>query len=355
MSDFTATIRDHLKNAREAQVGFLAALVQEPSDNPPGDCQAHAERAAALLEGLGFAVERHRVPAATVKKAGMIAATNLVVRKKFGEGPVIALNAHGDVVPPGTGWTKDPYGAEIVDGWMYGRGVAVSKSDFATYAYALLALQAAAVAGATLKGTVELHLTYDEEAGGEIGPRRDARQHVGASRLAHLRARAGRLTIGSNSARRFPQRMPAGSATVPVFVEPSSKSTIVRSMAGSRSRKSASSGVISGVPSHGGPSESNSTAIMLKRATMKFFGPAASKLSMMPPRTPPITALMSITVATPTTMPMMVSHRSRESGSMSVFPPRPEIGHRCHPGLAPDVPPVLFPDVVIDQIIRLLP
>lgn len=171
MSDFPAVIRDHLKKTREAQIGFLAELVQVPSDNPPGDCQAHAERAAALLEGLGFAVERHRVPIATVKKAGMIAATNLIVRKKFGDGPVIALNAHGDVVPPGAGWTKDPYGAEIVDGWMYGRGVAVSKSDFATYTYALLALQAAVAAGAKLKGTVELHFTYDEEAGGEIGPR----------------------------------------------------------------------------------------------------------------------------------------------------------------------------------------
>jgi acetylornithine deacetylase/succinyl-diaminopimelate desuccinylase-like protein len=51
---------------------------------------------------------------------------------------------------------------------MYGRGVAVSKSDFATYAFALLALQES---GAALAGTVELHLTYDEEAGGEIGPK----------------------------------------------------------------------------------------------------------------------------------------------------------------------------------------
>jgi acetylornithine deacetylase/succinyl-diaminopimelate desuccinylase-like protein len=51
---------------------------------------------------------------------------------------------------------------------MYGRGVAVSKSDFATYTFALLAL---AAAGEPLAGTVELHLTYDEEAGGEIGPK----------------------------------------------------------------------------------------------------------------------------------------------------------------------------------------
>ena len=175
MTDFEATIRSMLESACEAQVRFLAELVKVGSDNPPGDCQAHAERGAALLEGLGLAVERHRVPAATVKAAGMIAVTNLVVARKFGapgdDGPVIALNAHGDVVPPGAGWTKDPYGAEIVDGWMYGRGVAVSKSDFATYAFALLALEAAAKAGADLKGTVELHFTYDEEAGGEIGPR----------------------------------------------------------------------------------------------------------------------------------------------------------------------------------------
>ena len=99
----------------------------------------------------------------------MITATNLIVRKRFGKGgPTIALNAHGDVVPPGTGWTRDPYGAEIVDGWMFGRGAAVSKSDIATYAFAMLALEKS---GAELNGAVELHVTYDEEAGGEIGPR----------------------------------------------------------------------------------------------------------------------------------------------------------------------------------------
>ncbi len=102
-----------------------------------------------------------------VARHGMVSATNLIVRRRFGDGPVVALNAHGDVVPPGEGWTADPYGAEIRDGWMYGRGAAVSKSDFATYAFALLALQQAARPS---RGTVELHFTYDEESGGEIGP-----------------------------------------------------------------------------------------------------------------------------------------------------------------------------------------
>jgi acetylornithine deacetylase/succinyl-diaminopimelate desuccinylase-like protein len=156
-----------------ARETFLARLVQTPSSNPPGDCQAISDVAAALLEGLGFAVERHRVPEARVKAAGMIAVTNLVVRKRFGapqskEGPVIALNAHGDVVAPGEGWTHPPFAAEIADGMMYGRGVAVSKSDFATYAFALLSLLPVAE---TLKGGVELHFTFDEEAGGLIGPK----------------------------------------------------------------------------------------------------------------------------------------------------------------------------------------
>jgi succinyl-diaminopimelate desuccinylase len=149
------------------EVAFLAALVRHPSDNPPGDCAPHAAHAAALLEGMGFTVERHAVPEALVRAAGMISATNLVIRHRFGPGPVIALNAHGDVVAPGEGWSSDPYGAEIRDGRMYGRGAAVSKSDFATYAFALLALRAA---GAPLAGTVELHLTYDEETGGLLGP-----------------------------------------------------------------------------------------------------------------------------------------------------------------------------------------
>jgi acetylornithine deacetylase/succinyl-diaminopimelate desuccinylase family protein len=151
----------------DAAIGFLQNLVRVPSDNPPGDCAAHAEATALRLEALGFTVERHPVPADAVRRNGMISATNLVVRHRFGDGPTVALNAHGDVVPPGQGWSADPYSGEIRDGWMYGRGVAVSKSDFATYAFALKAL---IESGAPLAGTVELHLTYDEEAGGEIGP-----------------------------------------------------------------------------------------------------------------------------------------------------------------------------------------
>ena len=167
--DARGKIRDFLANERQRETRFLAELVKVPSDNPPGDCRAHAERTATLLAGLGFQVERHPVPETLVRAHGMVSCTNLVVRERFGTGgPTIACNAHGDVVPPGLGWTADPYGAAIRDGVMYGRGAAVSKSDFATYAWALLALKAC---GAQLAGAVELHFTYDEEAGGELGPK----------------------------------------------------------------------------------------------------------------------------------------------------------------------------------------
>ncbi len=160
-------LHDYIAAHAKYAEAFLTALVKTPSDNPPGDCASHAHITATLLEGLGFTVEKHKVPDALARANGMGSATNLVIRHRFGPGPVVALNAHGDVVPPGTGWTTDPYGAAIIDGWMYGRGVAVSKSDICSYAFALAALRDC---GTALNGTVELHITYDEETGGEIGP-----------------------------------------------------------------------------------------------------------------------------------------------------------------------------------------
>lgn len=165
-----ALMRDFIDRHFDEQVAMLQRLVQCPSDNPPGDCAAPAELAASIYESQGFVVERHPVPEAFARRHGMKSATNLIVRERFGAGPVIALNAHGDVVPPGSGWQTDPYGGEIRDGWLYGRGAAVSKSDFTTYGQALRALKHAHANGAKLAGTVELHLTWDEETGGLTGP-----------------------------------------------------------------------------------------------------------------------------------------------------------------------------------------
>jgi acetylornithine deacetylase/succinyl-diaminopimelate desuccinylase-like protein len=70
-------------------------------------------------------------------------------------------------VPPGEGWTKDPYGGEIDNGHIYGRAAAVSKCDFSTFTFAVRALEAVAK---PTQGGIELIFTYDEEFGGEVGP-----------------------------------------------------------------------------------------------------------------------------------------------------------------------------------------
>ena len=151
----------------DEEVRFLQEMVRVPTDTPPGDNAPHAERTAELLQGFGFEAEKHPVPLDEVRAYGMESITNLIVRRRYGEGRTIALNAHGDVVPPGEGWSHDPYGGEIDGGKMFGRATAVSKSDFASFTFAVRALESLQ---AKLKGGVELHFTYDEEFGGEMGP-----------------------------------------------------------------------------------------------------------------------------------------------------------------------------------------
>ncbi|HLO93022.1 MAG TPA: M20/M25/M40 family metallo-hydrolase [Burkholderiaceae bacterium] len=152
----------------DEEVAYLQALVQVPTDTPPGNNAPHAQRTAELLAAMGLQAEPHAVPQAEVEAAGLQSITNLIVRRRYGEGgPLVALNAHGDVVPPGEGWTHGPYSGDIADGRLYGRAAAVSKSDFATYTFALRALESLQQ---PLRGGVELHFTYDEEFGGELGP-----------------------------------------------------------------------------------------------------------------------------------------------------------------------------------------
>ena len=168
---FTATQYEQLDQWIDThfdeQIAFLSELVKVPTDTPPGNNAPHALRTAQLLEQFGMHAQQIPIPKEVVQEAGLESITNLIVRREYGAGPTIALNAHGDVVPPGEGWTHDPYGAEIVDGVMYGRATAVSKCDFSTFTFAVRALESL---NAKLKGNVELHFTYDEEFGGELGP-----------------------------------------------------------------------------------------------------------------------------------------------------------------------------------------
>jgi succinyl-diaminopimelate desuccinylase len=152
----------------DEQVGVLQQLLRVPTDTPPGNNAPHADLVAELVKAYGWQAEKHAVPEQDVRDYGMQSITNLIVRRPYAAGgPTVALNAHGDVVPPGDNWTYPPYGGVVDNGYIYGRAAAVSKGDFATYIFATRALEAL---GVPLKGEVELHFTYDEEFGGLLGP-----------------------------------------------------------------------------------------------------------------------------------------------------------------------------------------
>ncbi|HJV01303.1 MAG TPA: M20/M25/M40 family metallo-hydrolase [Burkholderiaceae bacterium] len=152
----------------DEEVGVLQQVLRVPTDTPPGNNAPHADMVAELIKAYGWQAEKHAVPSDVVHDYGMESITNLIVRRPYQPGgPTVALNAHGDVVPPGDNWTYPPYGGVIDNGYIYGRAAAVSKCDFATYIFAVRALEAL---GVPLKGGLELHFTYDEEFGGLLGP-----------------------------------------------------------------------------------------------------------------------------------------------------------------------------------------
>ncbi len=160
-----------IDSSRDDLVLFLQELVAIPSDNPPGDCGEIAKHVHQLLQTFNFKqVSMFEIPVVELAKVGMTKVSNVVAYEVFDseQGPEITLNSHGDVVPPGAGWTTGPYGGEIRDGKLYGRGSAVSKSDIVSFTFAVLALREVA---SSLKGKVSLAFTFDEETGGEMGPK----------------------------------------------------------------------------------------------------------------------------------------------------------------------------------------
>ncbi|GAB5376314.1 MAG: hypothetical protein AcusKO_27760 [Acuticoccus sp.] len=147
-------------------VALLAKLIQHPTENPPGEVGEAVEWLAGYLADRGHAVERHPVPQAFARNYRRSEVENLIVRRTFGPGPTIALSASLDTLPAGSSWNRDPFGAEIRDGVMHGRGARDSKSDIAAY---VATAEALAAAGQD-RGTLELHITADEESGGFLGP-----------------------------------------------------------------------------------------------------------------------------------------------------------------------------------------
>lgn len=135
-------------------VTLTARLVRCRGTNPPGQEEATARELAAIAGELGLRVDTIEVAPGR---------PNVVVTLPGGDGPGLLLLGHTDVVPVGQGWTRDPFGGEVQDGRLYGRGATDMKGGLAAALEAMAALRRA---GAALSGPVLLVAAVDEEEHG---------------------------------------------------------------------------------------------------------------------------------------------------------------------------------------------
>ena len=152
--------------AADEIVQFTADLVRIPTVNPPGEeYEACARFLGEFLDRRGFEVEYIAAdgrPEHTARHPRV----NVVGARRGGEGPVVHLNGHIDVVPAGDGWTVDPFGGLVRDGKIFGLGVCDMKAGIAAAVFAAEAIERA---GVRLPGTIEISGTVDEESGGFAG------------------------------------------------------------------------------------------------------------------------------------------------------------------------------------------
>jgi succinyl-diaminopimelate desuccinylase len=159
--------------AADEIVQYAADLVRIPTVNPPGDAyEACAHFIGDDLKRRAFDVE-YIAAEGLPEHTARFPRVNVVGSRRGGAGPVVHLNGHFDVVPPGQGWTVDPFGGIVRDGRIHGRGACDMKAGLAA---ALFAVEAIQRAGVPLPGTVEVSGTVDEESGGFAGVAYLARQ-----------------------------------------------------------------------------------------------------------------------------------------------------------------------------------
>lgn len=170
-------IVDQVDRAADEIVQFTRDLVRIPTINPPGDEYAACARFLGdVLARQQFDVE-YVVADTCEVHSGRYPRVNVIgTRRGSHSRPGVHLNGHIDVVPPGLGWTVDPFEGVVRDGRIIGRGVCDMKAGIAAAVFAAEALRRA---GIVLPSLLEISGTVDEESGGFAG-------------VAHL-AKAGRL------------------------------------------------------------------------------------------------------------------------------------------------------------------
>lgn len=164
MAMVTDTLLQRIEAKRDEVVALTQDLVRIPTVNPPGDAyEACARFLGERLQQRGFAVEYVRATGAPGDRDSH-PRVNVVARYEgTGGGECVHFNSHIDVVEAGSGWTTDPFGGEVRDGKVYGRGTCDMKGGLAA---SVIACEAILEVGLKLPGALEISGTVDEESGG---------------------------------------------------------------------------------------------------------------------------------------------------------------------------------------------
>ncbi|HEX6023507.1 MAG TPA: M20 family metallopeptidase [Solirubrobacter sp.] len=157
----SGSLSDHVDALRDDLIALLQRLIRLPTVNPPGDgYETFVAELKSVLDELGYATEVHHAPTELAPLGQGLPRPNLIAKLE-GDGPLIHLNGHYDVVPVGNDWTRDPFGGELADGRIYGRGAADMKSGLAAQIIAVEALRRAG-----LRPNVHQSAVPDEETVG---------------------------------------------------------------------------------------------------------------------------------------------------------------------------------------------
>ena len=160
-------LSDRIDALRDDLIALTQDLVRIPTLNPPGDnyleiCQYLAHR----LKKHGFDTEFIRATG-TPGDSERYPRWNLIARREGRDkGQCVHFNSHTDVVEIGQGWTMDPFGGEVKDGKIYGRGSCDMKGGLAA---SIIAAEAFIEVCPDFAGSIEISATTDEETGGYGG------------------------------------------------------------------------------------------------------------------------------------------------------------------------------------------
>ncbi len=153
-----------IESRREDLVVLTADLIRFPTINPPGEAYTPcAEFIGERLKKHGFDVQFIRGEG-TPGDSDRYPRTNVVARYQGrSPGKTVHFNSHIDVVEAGDGWTVDPFGGEVKDGKVYGRGACDMKGGLAA---SIIAAEAFIATYPDFPGAIEISGTVDEESGG---------------------------------------------------------------------------------------------------------------------------------------------------------------------------------------------